>query len=77
MMFTCHVCGGHEATEKQVSETFYVHGETVIVEHIPAKICRQCGEVIYDLETAEHIRTLLHDPTKPTRRLTVPVYEFV
>ena len=74
-MFTCHVCGSHEAEEKLVSETFEVNGETVLVEHIPAKVCKQCGEAIFDIDTGEHIRTLLHN-SKPTRRVSIPVYEF-
>ena len=50
--FTCHICGSHEAETKLISETFEIRGETVLIEHIPAKVCRQCGEVIFDLDTA-------------------------
>jgi HTH-type transcriptional regulator / antitoxin MqsA len=74
--FTCHICGSHEAEAKLISETFEIRGETVLIEHIPAKVCRQCGEVIFDLETAEHIRAMVHDGARPARRVSIPVYEF-
>ena len=75
-MFTCHVCGSHEAEQKLITETFTVRGETVLVEHIPANVCKQCGEVMFDLSIAEHIRELLNDRRIPTRRVSIPVYEF-
>jgi YgiT-type zinc finger domain-containing protein len=75
-MFTCHVCGSHEAEKKLVSETFTVNGETVLVDHIPAKVCEQCGEIIFDIDTAEHVRLMLRDTSHPSRRITIPVFEF-
>ncbi len=75
-MFTCHICGSHEAENKLVSETFQINGETVLVERIPAKVCRQCGEVIFDIDTAEHVRLLLRSSSHPARRISVPVFEF-
>jgi YgiT-type zinc finger domain-containing protein len=75
-MFTCHICGSHESEQRLISETFEIRGETVLVEHIPAKVCTQCGEVIFDLQTGEHIRAILHDDARPARRVSIPVYEF-
>ena len=74
--FTCHICGSHESDRKSISETFEVRGETVLVEHIPAIICRQCDEVIFDLETGEHIRAILHDAHYTGRKISIPVYEY-
>ncbi len=75
-MFTCHVCGSHGAKEELVNEVFLIKGEPALVEHIPAKICSQCGEVIFDIDTAEHIREMLHSSARPTKRVSVPVFEF-
>jgi YgiT-type zinc finger domain-containing protein len=75
-MFTCHICGSHASEKQFVSWTFEIQGQTVLVEHIPATVCRQCGEVIFDLDTGEHIRALLHDGAVPARRVSIPVYEF-
>ena len=76
-MFTCHVCGSHEAKEALVSEVFLIDGKPSLVEHVPAKICLQCDEVIFDIDTAEHIRQMLRNATEPTKQVSVPVFEFV
>ena len=76
MIFTCHNCGSHEPEKKYVSETFEIRGETVLVERIPAIVCKQCGEVIFDLQTSEHIRAILQDGSLPVRRVSIPVYEY-
>ena len=75
-MFTCHVCGSHEAEDELVSETFTVKGEKVFVDSTPAKVCKQCGEIIFDIDTAEHIRLMLLDISHPSRRVSVPVFDF-
>ena len=75
-MFTCHVCGSHEAKETLVSEVFQIKGEPALVEHIPAQVCAQCEEVIFDIDTAEHIRELLHSSAKPTKKISLPVFDF-
>ena len=75
-MFTCHICGSHEAKDELVSEVFLIEGKPALVEHVPAKIYSQCGEVIFDIDTAEHIRTILHNSSEPTKRVSVPVFEY-
>ncbi len=75
-MFTCHVCGSHEAEKKEISQLFDIDDEAILVDHIPATVCIQCGEVIFDIDTAEHIRVLLHDGNKPTRIAEIPAYDF-
>ena len=75
-MFTCHVCGSHEVDERSISEVFEVRGEPVLVEHIPATVCKQCGKVIFDIDTADHIRVLLTGTAKPARLAQVPVFDF-
>jgi HTH-type transcriptional regulator/antitoxin MqsA len=75
-MFTCHICGSHELEKSFISETFEIRGETVLVERIPAIVCTQCDEVIFDLQTGDQIRAILHDDARPARRVSIPVYEF-
>jgi YgiT-type zinc finger domain-containing protein len=71
------VCGSHKANEKLVNEVFLIDDKPILVEHIPATVCVQCGEVIYNIDTAEHIRAMLHSSTEPTKRVSVPVFEFI
>jgi len=46
-MFYCHVCGSTEGKEEFVHEVFQIDDKPVLVEHIPAMVCKRCGEEIF------------------------------
>jgi HTH-type transcriptional regulator / antitoxin MqsA len=72
-MFNCHVCGDTTAKSEFVSEIFTIEGRRVLVEHIPAQVCKRCGESTFSRETVEHVRRLVHS-AQPAR--TVPLEVF-
>lgn len=74
-MFECHVCGNTSAEPALVSEVFSVDGRRVLVERIPADVCRRCGEAAFSAETAERIRLLVHGETQPTATLPLEVFQ--
>lgn len=47
IMFYCHVCGSTEGKEKFVNEVFQIDDKPVLVEHIPAMVCKRGGEEIF------------------------------
>ncbi len=71
----CLVCGSSRLEEAYVDEVFNVDGRHVLVEHIPARRCRQCGELTFDSETTERVRLLLHESATPTRSVTLDVFD--
>ncbi|MGH8477912.1 MAG: YgiT-type zinc finger protein [Methylococcales bacterium] len=75
-MATCFVRGGREFRHEEVEEVFHVDGRYVLVEHIPATVCVQCGERTFDAATAEGIRQMLHDRRRPTRSVAMDVSAF-
>ncbi|MCI0668603.1 MAG: YgiT-type zinc finger protein [Methylococcaceae bacterium] len=75
-MSKCEVCGGREFRCNEVEEVFHVDGRYVLVEHIPATVCVQCGEKTFDAATAESIRQMLHDRRRPTRSVAMEVLAF-
>ncbi len=75
-MFQCHLCGSTEFREDFVSEVFQINGKHVLVEHIPAKVCLRCGEMIFSRETTERIRLLVHGEGKPQKSIKIDVFEF-
>jgi len=75
-MFKCHVCGSTEAREERVSEVFRVGERWVLVENIPALVCRRCGEVVFSRETAESVRQLVNGQSKPIRSATLSVFAY-
>ncbi|MBM4037712.1 MAG: YgiT-type zinc finger protein [Planctomycetes bacterium] len=72
--FKCHVCGGGAARNEFVSEVFTVEGRPMLVEHIPAEVCRRCGEASFSRETTEHIRRLVHGAGHLVRTEPLEVY---
>ena len=75
-MFHCHICGCTEAEQCNVSEVFKIAGRAVLIEQIPALACSRCGEEIFSRETTEYLRQLVHSKTKPTRSISMDVFDF-
>jgi YgiT-type zinc finger domain-containing protein len=75
-MDKCEVCGGREFRREEVEEIFHVNARYVLVEHIPATVCVQCGEKTFDAETAEGLRRMLHEQQRPARSVPMEVFAF-
>jgi HTH-type transcriptional regulator / antitoxin MqsA len=73
-MFKCHVCGHTTARDEFISEVFTIEGRRVLVENIPATVCKRCGEATFSRETTEKIRKMVYEATQPVR--TVPLEVF-
>ncbi len=76
-MNKCHVCGSDKFYDDFVNEVFYISGKPILVEHIAAKICKQCGEQTFSRQTTEQIRLLLHSEAKPVRAIAMDVFSLV
>jgi YgiT-type zinc finger domain-containing protein len=75
-MFKCHVCGSTKAHRELVSEVFQIESLPVLVEHIPAQVCDQCGEEIFDSSTVEKVRLLVHGDAKPVKSVKMDVFAY-
>lgn len=75
-MFHCHMCGGNTAKPDLVSEVFTVDGRRVLVENIPAEVCKRCGEPTFSRETTERIRQLVHGSVPPSKTVSLDVFAF-
>ncbi|MBA5867446.1 MAG: YgiT-type zinc finger protein [Nitrospira sp. CR1.3] len=75
-MFRCHVCGKTESRQELVSEVFEIDGKPVRVEGIPATICVNCGEPVFNRETTERVRRLVHGEAKPMKSIQMDVFAY-
>ena len=75
-MFVCAVCGADDSREELVDEVFNVDGRHIMVESVPCTICTHCGDQSFSRETAEKVRLMLHGEARPTRSVSMQVYEF-
>lgn len=62
--------------ETKVTYTLTHGGKFYIIEHVPARVCRETGEQFFSPDTVEHIQALIKGGKKPARVIEAPVYEY-
>jgi YgiT-type zinc finger domain-containing protein len=63
--------------EAEVTYTLEHGGKFYIIEHVPARVCRETGEPYFTPDTVEHIQAVIRKGNKPTRVIETPVFEYV
>lgn len=51
--------------ETEVTYTLAHGGQLYIIEHVPARVCRETGEQFFSPETVEHIQALIKGGGNP------------
>ena len=51
-------------------------GKFFLIEHVPARVCRETGEQYFAPETVEHIQAVIKNHRKPDRVIETPVYKY-
>lgn len=72
---TCDLCGS-PVKEQMVTYTIQLGDKLVVVEHVPAKVCVQCGERLYSPDTVERLQRTVWEQRSPSRMLQTPVFDF-
>jgi YgiT-type zinc finger domain-containing protein len=72
---SCDICGG-EMADKEVTYRIELDNTLVVIEHVPARVCPQCGETLYSAETVEQLQKTAWERKKPARVLETPVFDF-
>lgn len=60
----------------EVTYTLQHDGKFCLVEHVPARVCRETGEQFFAPETVERIQALIKSRQQPERVIETPVYEY-
>lgn len=71
----CVFCGG-DIGEKIVTVVKERNGEVLIIEHVPAGVCTQCGEREYEAEVASKLEGILKERKAVQKEKLVPVAAF-
>lgn len=56
------------------SYTGWLEGRLIVVEHVPAWVCGQCGETYYDPDVVEHLQSVIWSDVPPARMIETAVY---
>jgi len=62
--------------ETTVTYTLEHNGKFYIIEHVPARVCKETGEQFFSPETVEHIQKTVQGNNKPVRTIETPVFEY-
>lgn len=62
--------------ETAVTYTVEHKGKLYLIEHVPARVCRETGEQYFAPETVEHIHSLIKSRRKPAKIIETPVYDY-
>ena len=62
--------------ERLVTYTQALEGRFIVIEHVPARICRETGEQLFSPETVSHLQAIIRGRLQPARVVQTPVYEF-
>jgi YgiT-type zinc finger domain-containing protein len=71
----CEYCNGALRT-KIVTVPYRHKGKLVIIENVPARVCRRCGERYYDAVTVERLEAIAQHRKTGEKTVTVPVRDF-
>ena len=71
----CDICGS-PMSEQMVTYTIQLDDKLVVVEHVPAKVCDQCGECLYSPDTVERLQKTVWEQRSPSPVLQTPVFDF-
>lgn len=66
-------CSG-EYEERKIAHTVRRNGQLIIIDHVPAEVCTECGDVLLRPETIRRIEALLRAPAEPIG--SAPLYEY-
>ncbi len=62
--------------KSKVTYTLKHRGKFFIIEHVPARICRETGEEYFAPEIVEHIHVIINEQRKPDKMMETPVYNY-
>lgn len=71
----CDICGS-PMKEQVVTYTLQLGDKLVVVEHVPARVCSQCGERFYSPETVERLQKTVWEKKKPSRVVETQVFDY-
>ena len=63
--------------EQQVTYVLEQQGKVLIIEHVPARVCRETGERLFAPETVARLQQIVWEQRKPARIVEAPVFEVV
>jgi YgiT-type zinc finger domain-containing protein len=73
----CEVCDT-PLEERLIKQDFWIAGQLIVVENVPAGVCPQCGEKIVNATVGRHLAELVRDKKRIEKasHITVPALAY-
>ena len=72
----CHTCG-ERMEEHLIKQDFWIKRKLIVLDGVPAGVCRRCGERVVSAEVGLAVAALLQKPrSRKARTISVPVIRF-
>lgn len=73
----CEVCGA-QMEERQITQDFWIKGQLIVVEAVPAGVCPRCGEKKVKADVGRWIANLLESSERiaTAPRILVPKIKY-
>ena len=72
---TCAFCKG-DLEEKTITYPTQYQGRLVVIENVPAEVCRQCGEILLRPEVVEKLQQIIWGKVPRQKTVEVDSYDF-
>ena len=59
--------------DRVVTQDFWIKGQLIVIENVPAGVCAQCGEHVVNAGTGKRIAALLKDSQRLSAAPTLSV----
>ena len=62
--------------DQRVTYSLEIDGKFIIIENVPARVCKETGEQYFSPETVEQLQQTMWEQKQPVRLIETPVFEF-
>lgn len=73
----CEICDS-PMEEKKIKQDFWIRGELIVVQDVPAGVCPRCGEKVVKADVGQWLAELLESSDRIAKapRISVPAITF-
>lgn len=71
---SCLLCKGRLKKEL-VKYTLFYKENWIIVENVPAQVCQQCGEKLFEPEIVDKLQKVIWEEKVPQKEIKTPIYD--
>ena len=62
--------------DQRVTYSLEIDGKFIIIENVPARVCKETREQYFSPETVERLQQTVWEQKQPVRVIETPVFEF-